>query len=275
MIKLHSILFLRVGFRGVLFDCFSLCCLPPKLAMKLIQRHQKYLFSFLCKNIQVSFKVGFASWHVGRISSGNVHSRRWIKMSKWNMTHGFSPFHNESLLKYHCEHEADNVGFYYYVLIRPRPEQILTKTKVTAIKVIQNAAISIWWYLINKLKFWWSRKWNRKCFVLLPPPYIALELNLETLSLIWLWITLICSGPTCVSFVQPLYVCLYHVTQFFPQQGRLRGPAKPRMPTTAPHFFVFMKKTATERWRRATNPGKCRPFGFLRIGIYVLGFVWM
>lgn len=28
----------------------------------------------------------------------------------------------------------------------------------------------------------------------------------------------------------------------FPQQGRLRGPSKPRMSTTAPHFFVFMKK---------------------------------
>lgn len=56
------------------------------------------------------------------------------------------------------------------------------------------------------------------------------------------WIFLFCSGPPCDSFVQPLYVCLYHMTQFFPQQGRLRGPAKPRMPTTAPRFFVFMKK---------------------------------
>lgn len=68
------------------------------------------------------------------------------------MTHGFSPFQNDSFLNYHCEHEADDMGFYYYALISPRPEQILTKAKVTAIKVIQNATISIWWYLMNKLK---------------------------------------------------------------------------------------------------------------------------
>lgn len=52
----------------------------------------------------------------------------------------------------------------------------------------------------------------------------------------------ICIDTTHVSFVHPMYVCLYHITQFFPQQGRLRGPAKPRMPTPAPHFFVSMKK---------------------------------
>lgn len=80
---------------------------------------------------------------------------------------------------------------------------------------------------------------------------------------LFFWIALICSGPTCVSFVQPLYVCLYHITQFFPQQGRLRGPAKTPNANHSTPLLCLHEETATGKWRRGTNPGKCRPFGFL------------
>lgn len=38
-------------------------------------------------------------------------------------------------------------------------------------------------------------------------------------------------------------------------------------------FLCRHEETATERCHRGASAGKCRPFGFLRIGIYVLGFV--
>lgn len=50
------------------------------------------------------------------------------------MFHAFCPFQ--------IAFYSDELGFYYAVLISTRPEQILTKTKVTAVKVIQN--ITMW-----------------------------------------------------------------------------------------------------------------------------------
>lgn len=76
-----------------------------------------------------------------------------------------------------------------------------------------------------------------------------------------------CTACVCVC------VCLHHITQFFPQLDRLGGVQLPRKPTAAAAFLCLHEATSTERWRRGRNPGKCRPFGFFRIGIYVLGFV--
>ncbi len=83
----------------------------------------------------------------------------------------------------------------------------------------------------------------KKCFIATPMQnrlLINLTLNgavilFNHLGLQWPNLCVICTAFICVFL-------FYHITQFFPQQGRLRGPAKPRMPTTAPHFFVFMKK---------------------------------
>lgn len=130
---------------------------------------------------------------------------------------------------------------------RQRPEQILTNTKVTAAKVIHNVSVNQ--QTITRCRNFWH--WFFQLFykMLLQTACTVYVRNMyktnwtvKQLMDLFSWITLLCSGPSCVSFVQPMYVCLYHITQFFPQQGRLRGPAKPRMPTTAPHFFVFMKK---------------------------------
>lgn len=57
---------------------------------------------------------------------------------------------------------------------------------------------------------------------------------LNHLELHWLNLCFICTA---------LYVCLYHVTQFFPQQGRLGGSCQnPECHQQHPRFFVFMKK---------------------------------
>lgn len=70
-------------------------------------------------------------------------------------------------------------------------------------------------------------------------------------------------------------VSLYHITKtLFPQQLRLRGPARPRLPTQRP-LLSFDEETGTEKWNRGASAGKNPPYGFLRIGIYVLGLVWM
>lgn len=123
------------------------------------------------------------------------------------------------------------------------PEQILSKSEVTAAKVIRGETL-------NALMLC--------CFVQ----------TQHTTSLGFL-MDILCESPcpavaqAVFSFVQPMYVCLYHITQFFPQQGRLRGPAKPRMPTTAPHFFVFMKK----RQLRGGVEGRTQE-NVLRLGSY-------
>lgn len=76
--------------------------------------------------------------------------------------------------------------------------------------------------------------------------------------------------------VSNVYVCfsLSRNTNFFPQQLRLRGPARPRLPPHRP-LLSFAEETGTEKWNSAASAGKFPPYGFLRIGIYVLGLVWM
>lgn len=78
-------------------------------------------------------------------------------------------------------------------------------------------------------------------------------------------------------FLFPMCMCvsLYHVIQnLFPQQLRLRGPARPRLPPHRP-LLSFAEETGTEKWSTGASAGKFPPYGFLRIGIYVLGLVWM
>lgn len=78
-------------------------------------------------------------------------------------------------------------------------------------------------------------------------------------------------------FLFPMCMCvsLYHVIQnLFPQQLRLRGPARPRLPPHRP-LLSFAEETGTEKWNTGASAGKFPPYGFLRIGIYVLGLVWM
>lgn len=70
-------------------------------------------------------------------------------------------------------------------------------------------------------------------------------------------------------------VSLYHVIQsLFPQQLRLRGPSRPRLPPHRP-LLSFAEETGTEKWSTEASAGKFPPYGFLRIGIYVLGLVWL
>lgn len=70
-------------------------------------------------------------------------------------------------------------------------------------------------------------------------------------------------------------VSLYHVIQnLFPQQLRLRGPARPLLPPHRP-LLSFAEETGTEKWKTGASAGKFPPYGFLRIGIYVFGLVWM
>lgn len=73
--------------------------------------------------------------------------------------------------------------------------------------------------------------------------------------------------------VSDVYVCvsLSRNTNLFPQQLRLRGPARPRLPPQRP-LLSFAEETGTEKWNSAASAGKFPPYGFLRIGIYVLGF---
>ena len=155
------------------------------------------------------------------------------------MFHAFCPFLTEFWLKKktkkkQCVHKASDLDFDIAVRISTRPEQILTKTKVTTVKVIQKYRNVYVKYVLTKIRPF-CRMLLRVVVVCIATPCTQWN-NLVDL---FCWITLICSGPTCVPFVQPLYVCLYHITQFFPQQVRLRGPAKPRMPTTAPPFLCL------------------------------------
>lgn len=78
-------------------------------------------------------------------------------------------------------------------------------------------------------------------------------------------------------FLFPMCMCvsLYHVIHnLFPQQLRLRGPDRPRLPPHRPLLY-FAEETGTEKWNTGASAGKFPPYGFLRIGIYLLGLVWM
>ena len=80
----------------------------------------------------------------------------------------------------------------------------------------------------------------------------CIHLNAE-----WLWPTdlislfhmysiepsLVCVHRAPVFYLCSLmYVCLYHITQFFPQQGRQRGPARPPMPDSSTLPFLCLQR---------------------------------
>lgn len=103
------------------------------------------------------------------------------------------------------------------------PEKVPTQTKVPVIKMIQN--IVVLKESPNNIAVFQLKNVHPYCY-----------------RLVFSYIILVCRGPGFVSFVHNVYLCLYCITQFFPSKLGFRVPSKPRMSTTAPHFFVFTKK---------------------------------
>lgn len=134
------------------------------------------------------------------------------------------------------------------------PEKVPTQTKVPVIKMIQNIVVlkesphNIAVFLV------------KKCASLLLSPCVQLcHLGLQ-------------GSRLCFICTQCVFVSLLH-NPVFSQQVRLQGSFQTPNVNYSTPFLCLHEETTAERCRRGTNPGIYRPFGFLRIGIYVLGFV--